>query len=215
LNLNSETMNSKILETNYIKIAKSVLKDEAEALFALADNVDEVFNIVVLKICAQKGRVALTGVGKSSHIAKKISSTFSSTGTPSYFIHPTEASHGDLGMIQKSDILIALSRSGESSELRNIIVYCRSEAIPIVAITAYEQSSLAMASDFVLRLPNINEACPLGLAPTSSSVMMLGLGDALASACLVHKKVTTSDFKVFHPAGKLGLNLTRVSDLMH
>lgn len=198
-----------------LTVAKRVVTEEAKALLVLSSTLDDVFSAAVLKIHERKGRVVLTGVGKSSHIAQKIASTLASTGTPALFVHPTEASHGDLGMIQDNDTLIALSRSGESSELKDILVYCKLNLIPIVAITAVVDSALAKRSDFVLRLPEHEEACSLGLAPTTSSIMMLAVGDALAVACLELKKFTKNDFKLFHPAGKLGLNLLKVSDLMH
>jgi len=164
---------------------------------------------------AISGRVILTGVGKSSHIAKKISSTFASTGTPAFFIHPTEASHGDLGMITADDMVIAFSRSGESAELKDIVLFCKQLSIPLIGITASKDSTLAKSANLNLFLPNVDEACTLGLAPTTSSVMMLSLGDALAVACLEKRKFTKDHFKVFHPAGKLGLNLLKIADFMH
>lgn len=198
-----------------LKVAKRVVTEEAKALLVLSNTIDDVFSAAVLKLHERKGRVVLTGVGKSSRIAQKVASTLTSTGTPAFFVHPTEASHGDLGMIQDNDTLIALSRSGESSELKDILVYCKQHSIPIVAITAVVDSALAKRSDFVLRLPEHEEACSLGLAPTTSSIMMLAVGDALAVACLELKRFTKNDFKLLHPAGKLGLNLLKVSDLMH
>jgi arabinose-5-phosphate isomerase len=196
-------------------VAIRVIKKEAEALSLLSENISETFPAVVNKINDQSGRVVLIGVGKSSHIAKKVASTFASTGTPAFFIHPTEASHGDLGMIMPNDIVIVFSKSGDSYELKDVLLYCKKKLIPIVAITAIMQSSLANASDFILLLPNIDEACTLGLAPTTSSIMMLAIGDALAVACLEINKFSKNDFKLFHPAGKIGLNLLKVSDIMH
>jgi len=175
-------------------VAIRVIKKEAEALSLLSENISETFPAVVNKINDQSGRVVLIGVGKSSHIAKKVASTFASTGTPAFFIHPTEASHGDLGMIMPNDIVIVFSKSGDSYELKDVLLYCKKKLIPIVAITATMQSSLANASDFILLLPNIDEACTLGLAPTTSSIMMLAIGDALAVACLEINKFSKNDF---------------------
>jgi arabinose-5-phosphate isomerase len=198
-----------------IRIASEVILAETSALSALRHTLDNTFTAVVSKLLGSRGRVVLTGVGKSGHIAKKIASTFASTGTPALFLHPTEASHGDLGMIQQDDTVIALSRSGESPELKDILIYCKQHLIPIVAITAMPRSTLAVASDFILQMPKLQEACPLGLAPTTSSIMMLALGDALAIACLEQKKFSKNDFKILHPAGKIGLDLLKVSDVMH
>jgi len=198
-----------------LEIANEVIKKESQALMMLCNTLDESFTSVVNKINGIRGRIIFIGVGKSSHIAKKVASTFASTGSPAFFLHPTEASHGDLGMIQSEDILIAFSRSGASIELEDTIIYCKSQSIPVIAVTAGKESSLAKISDFVLLLPDIDEACTLGLAPTTSSVMMLALGDALAITCMECKNFTKSDFKAFHPAGKLGLSLLKVSEIMH
>jgi arabinose-5-phosphate isomerase len=196
-------------------IAKSVIKQEAEALMALADTLDDAFSECVTEITGRKSRLALTGIGKSSHIARKAASTFASTGTSAFFIHPTEASHGDLGMIQGKDVLLALSRSGESSELGDIVKYCKNNNILVISITAFPNSSLAKSSDIILKIPNVREACILGLAPTTSSVMMLAICDALAMACLEVNGFAKDDFKTLHPAGNLGSSLQRVSEIMH
>jgi arabinose-5-phosphate isomerase len=198
-----------------LQIANEVIKKESQALLMLCNTLDEDFASVVNLINAKSGKIIFIGVGKSSHIAKKVASTFASYGTPAFFLHPTEASHGDLGMIQAEDILIAFSRSGESIELEDTLLYCKSHSIPVIAVTVGKESSLAKTSDLVILLPDIEEACTLGLAPTTSSVMMLALGDALAITCMEYKSFTKNDFKVFHPAGKLGLSLLKVAEIMH
>lgn len=198
-----------------LSLGKRLINDEASALKALSASLTQDFEHVVNVIANLKGRVITSGVGKSSHIAKKITSTFASTGTPAFFIHPTEASHGDLGMITAVDILIAFSRSGESSELKDIILFCKQQSIPLVGITTVRDSTLAKTANLNLFLPDLDEACTLGLAPTTSSIMMLALGDALAVACLEKRRFTKENFRVFHPAGKLGLSLLKVADIMH
>ena len=162
-----------------------------------------------------RGRAIVSGMGKSGHIGQKIAATLSSTGTPAFFVHPGEASHGDLGMITPEDALIALSWSGETVELTNLITYARRFAVPVIAITSRAESSLAKAAQHALILPQATEACPHGLAPTTSSLMQLVIGDALAIALLEGKGFTAQDFKVFHPGGQLGANLKHVSDFMH
>ena len=162
-----------------------------------------------------KGRIIITGMGKSGHIGKKIAASFASTGTPSFFVHPAEASHGDLGMITEDDVVIAISNSGESRELIDILNYCKRFGITLIAITKNPQSSLAKAGDVVLVLPNNGEACPLGLAPTSSTTATLVLGDILTIGMLERKGFSKEDFNDRHPGGKLGAILKRVSDLMH
>ena len=157
----------------------------------------------------------ITGIGKSGHVAQKIAATFASTGTPAFFVHPSEASHGDLGMITRDDAIVALSWSGESVELGNILTYSRRFKVPLIAITSRTDSALAKQSDVVLELPRVKEACPHGLAPTTSTTMQLALGDCLAVALLEHKGFTAHDFKVFHPGGSLGAALKFVADVMH
>jgi arabinose-5-phosphate isomerase len=154
-------------------------------------------------------------MGKSGHIGRKIAATFASTGTPSFFIHPGEASHGDLGMICKGDVVVALSNSGETTELSDILAYTRRTPIPLIAITGRSESTLARNADVALILPAAPEACPLGLAPTTSTTMTLALGDALAVALLEKRGFTAADFRLFHPGGKLGQRLLKVADLMH
>jgi len=162
-----------------------------------------------------RGRVIVSGVGKSGHIGQKIAATFASTGTPAFFVHPTEASHGDLGMITREDVILALSWSGETVELKNIITYSRRFSVPLISLTSRETSALGAQSDVVLCLPQAKEACPHGLAPTTSTTMTLALGDCLAIALLEAKGFTAHDFKTFHPGGSLGANLKYVSDVMH
>jgi arabinose-5-phosphate isomerase len=188
---------------------------ESRALISLSQLLSESFSKSIDLILDSCGHIVLTGVGKSSHIAQKIASTFASTGTLSIFIHPTEASHGDLGMVKGGDVLIALSKSGESSELFDLLYYCKNQSIPIVGITANETSSLARISTHAILIPSLPEACSLGLAPTTSTTMMLALGDAMAVVCAEQRKFSRSDFKLFHPGGNLGQSLLKVSDLMH
>lgn len=162
-----------------------------------------------------RGRVILTGMGKSGHIARKIAATLASTGTPAMFIHPADASHGDLGMITAGDVVVMISNSGESPELRGILGYSRRFAVPLIAITSETASTLAKEADIVLPLPKAKEACPNGLAPTTSTLLQLALGDAIAIALLEDKGFTARDFGNFHPGGKLGAQLTYVRNVMH
>lgn len=162
-----------------------------------------------------KGRIIITGMGKSGHIGKKIAASLASTGTPSFFVHPAEASHGDLGMITEDDVVIAISNSGESKELVDILNYCKRFGITLIAITKNPESSLGKAGDVVLALPNNGEACPLGLAPTNSTTATLVLGDILTIGMIERKGFSKEDFNDRHPGGKLGAILKRVSDLMH
>ena len=162
-----------------------------------------------------KGRVIVTGIGKSGHIGRKLAATLSSTGTPSYFIHPTEAVHGDLGTVVREDVLLALSWSGETQELAPVISYAKRFAVPIIAITCQEASTLARAASVPIILPSVVEACPLGLAPTTSALLQLAIGDALAIALLERRGFSASDFRTFHPGGRIGAKLTRVGEVMH
>lgn len=161
------------------------------------------------------GRIIITGMGKSGHIGKKIAASLASTGTPSFFVHPAEASHGDLGMITENDVVVAISNSGESKELVDIINYCKRFGIKIIAITKNPESSLGKAADIILELPNYDEACPLGLAPTSSTTTTLVLGDILTVGLIERKGFSKEEFNLRHPGGKLGSILKRVGDLMH
>ncbi len=182
---------------------------------ALQNGMARSFAKAVATLAAAKGRVIITGIGKSGHVGQKIAATMASTGTPAFFVHPTEASHGDLGMVTREDAIVALSWSGETVELGNIITYSRRFRVPLIAITSKATSALGSQADVVLELPKAKEACPHGLAPTTSTTMQLALGDALAVALLEAKGFTAHDFKVFHPGGKLGASLKYVRDLMH
>ena len=182
---------------------------------ALRDGLGTAFAAAVDLIRAAQGRVIVTGMGKSGHVAHKIASTLASTGTPAFFVHPSEASHGDLGMIANNDVILALSWSGETAELKNIADYSRRHAIKLIAMTAISESTLAKVADVVLSLPQAREACPHNLAPTTSSLMQLALGDALAIALLESHGFTAVDFGLLHPGGKLGTLLKAVRDLMH
>jgi arabinose-5-phosphate isomerase len=173
------------------------------------------FQEAVRRLVGVSGRVIVTGIGKSGHIGQKIAATFASTGTPAFFVHPSEASHGDLGMVTQSDLILALSWSGETIELKPIITYSRRFAVPLIAITSQAESALGQQADVVLLLPRAKEACPHGLAPTTSTTMQLALGDCLAIALLEARGFTAHDFKIFHPGGSLGANLKYVSDIMH
>ncbi|MCA1910058.1 MAG: KpsF/GutQ family sugar-phosphate isomerase [Magnetospirillum sp.] len=196
-------------------VAHRVLATEAEALRALAESLDGPFVAACDALAAVKGRVVVSGMGKSGHVGCKVAATLASTGTPSFFVHPAEASHGDLGMITTDDAVIALSNSGETPELSDIIAFTRRFNIPLIGVTSRPASTLATQSDVALVLPPIPEACPMGLAPTTSTTMMLALGDALAVALLERRGFTAADFRVFHPGGQLGRRLLKVADIMH
>ena len=186
-----------------------------EASLAHAHALGGAFDAAVALIGAAAGRTIVTGMGKSGHVARKIAATMASTGAPAYFVHPGEASHGDLGMIRPDDVILALSWSGETAELADIITYSRRFNIPLVAITSGADSALGREADICLCLPKSEEACPNGLAPTTSTTMQLAIGDALAVALLEAKGFTAQDFRRFHPGGKLGARLTFVRDVMH
>jgi arabinose-5-phosphate isomerase len=188
---------------------------EADALLALADTLDETFDRVLDALAAVSGRVVVTGMGKSGLVARKIAATLASTGTPALFVHPAEASHGDLGMIARGDAVLALSNSGETSELADIIDYSRRFAIPLIGITRRARSTLVEQADITLILPDSPEACPHGLAPTTSTTLMMALGDAIAIALLERRAFSAEDFQRFHPGGQLGRTLLKVSDIMH
>ena len=186
-----------------------------EALATALDNgLAEPFAQAVGLLSGIRGRVIVTGVGKSGHIGSKIAATLASTGTPAFFVHPVEANHGDLGMIAGDDAIIAMSWSGETQELKGIISYSRRFSIPLIAVTAGEVSALAREADVVITLPRVAEACPHGLAPTTSTLLQLVVGDALAIALLEARGFTPEHFRTFHPGGQLGANLTRVSEIM-
>ncbi len=188
---------------------------EIETIVKLRDGLDESLSQALDLMQNAKGRIIITGMGKSGHIGKKIAASLASTGSPSFFVHPAEASHGDLGMITENDVVLAISNSGESKELLDILNYCKRFGIPLISITKNPKSSLGRAGDIVLKLPDNGEACPLGLAPTSSTTATLVLGDILTTGLIERRGFTKEDFNARHPGGKLGSILQRVSDLMH
>lgn len=203
------------MKTPFIDTAKRVIRTEAEALNTLADTLDNRFRAAIDLLNAAKGRVIVTGIGKSGHIANKIAATLASTGTPAQFVHPAEASHGDLGMVTRKDVVLAISNSGEAPELANLVAYSRRFEIPLVGITSREESTLGRECDVILLLPQTGEACGTGVVPTNSTTMTLAMGDALAVALMENRDFTAADFRDFHPGGKLGAQLSRVTDLMH
>lgn len=195
--------------------ARRVLRLEGEGLAALAESLDGAFARATTLLFDVTGKVVVSGMGKSGHIASKIAATLASTGTPAHSVHPGEASHGDLGMIARNDALLLLSNSGETPEMRDIVAYARLIRAPLVAIVGRAGSSLAEAADVALVLPAMAEACPLGLAPTTSSTMMLALGDALAVALMERRGFSPDRFQVLHPGGRLGRRFVKVEDIMH
>ena len=195
--------------------AKRTINIEVEALRVMEEGLGESLTEALNLMQSAQGRIILTGMGKSGHIAQKIAASLASTGTPSFFVHPAEASHGDLGMITNSDIIIAISNSGESKELVDILNYAKRFGIKLISITKNPDSSLGKAGDVVLKLPDSKEACPLGLAPTSSTTATLVLGDVLTVAMIERKGFSKEQFNQRHPGGKLGSVLQKVSDLMH
>lgn len=202
-----------------LESARRTLSVESEGLSALERELDgplgEAFKAACKAVEASRGRVVVTGIGKSGIIGRKIASTLASTGTPAMFVHPSEASHGDLGMVTPDDLVLALSWSGESSELAAILNHTRRFRVPLVAMTSVAASTLGRAADIVLELPKVDEACPHGLAPTTSTLLQLAMGDALAIALLEGRGFTAQDFRVFHPGGKLGASLKLVREVMH
>ena len=201
--------------TRTFTVAPDVLAIEAAGLHALAAGLGPEFSLAVDCLGAATGRIVVSGMGKSGHVARKIAATLASTGTPALFVHPAEASHGDLGMILSGDAVLALSNSGETAELADIVAHARRFGLKLVAITARANSTLARAADVALLLPSTAEACPMGLAPTTSTTMQMALGDALAVALLKRRGFTEAEFRGFHPGGRLGARLRRVRDLMH
>ena len=198
-----------------LAVARRVLQTEAGALAALAAALDGRFGRAIDLLAGASGRVVVSGIGKSGHVGRKIAATLASTGTPAQFVHPAEASHGDLGMIVPGDAVLALSNSGETAELSDLVTHARRFGLPLIAVTGRPSSTLALAADVALVLPPADEACPMGLAPTTSTTMQLALGDAVAVALLTRRGFTADDFRQFHPAGRLGARLRRVRDLMH
>ena len=195
--------------------AKRTIDKEIEALRLMESELNENLSQALDLMQNTKGRVIITGMGKSGHVGSKIAATLASTGTPSFFVHPGEASHGDLGMLTNDDCVIAISNSGETRELSDIVLYCKRYGIPLISITKNANSTLGQSGDILLKLPDDGEACPLGLAPTSSTTATMVLGDILAVRLLERKGFTKTDFKQRHPGGKLGSFLKKVSDLMH
>lgn len=202
-------------KTSYIDVAKRVVLQEAEALTTLSTALGPSFSDAIDTILNARGRLIVTGMGKSGHIARKIAATFASTGTPAHFVHPAEASHGDLGMLTEGDVVLVLSNSGETPELADVITHAKRFKIALIGVASQKNSSLINQSDVALILPKTTEACQTGIVPTVSTTMMLALGDALAIALMEHRDFTPENFRDIHPGGKLGAHLTRVKDLMH
>lgn len=209
------TQSTAVVQIDDLLEARRVLELESNALIQLSENLGVEFSKAVMFLYESQGRVIVTGMGKSGHVGRKISATLSSTGSPSFFVHPAEASHGDLGRITENDVIIALSNSGETSELSDILAFSRRYKIKLIGITTNGDSTLARTCDVALVLPKSEEACPLGLAPTTSTTLMMALGDALATATLKRRGFSKSDFKSLHPGGNLGQRLMRVDQLMH
>lgn len=196
-------------------VAQRVLDIEISGLTLLSQNLPLDFIPFIGEVLTCKGRLIVSGVGKSAHIGRKIAATLASTGTPSFFVHATEASHGDLGMIVPGDICLVISNSGQTAELKDLLGYCKRFAIPVAAVTANSGSVLARAATFKLLIPNAEEACSIGMAPTTSTTMTLALGDAVAVALMESRGFTPERFRNFHPGGKLGLQLATVGEMMH
>ena len=198
-----------------LAVARRVLGLAADALTSLSQGLDGAFSKAVDAILAAKGRVIVSGMGKSGHVGRKVAATLSSTGTPAYFVHPAEASHGDMGAITPDDVLLLLSKGGETEELANLLTYAKRFHIPMIAIAARGDSTLARAADVALLLPEAPESCAIGMAPTTSTTMMMALGDALAVALMERRGFDAERYRDFHPGGSLGRALIRVCDLMH
>jgi arabinose-5-phosphate isomerase len=201
--------------TDLLGTGQRVIRREAGALQVLAEGLDDSFARAVTLLMAAKGRVIVSGMGKSGHIARKIAATFASTGTPAHFVHPAEASHGDLGMVAEGDVLIVLSNSGETTELADLLAHAKRFGIPLIGITSRDGSTLMRQATVSILLPQVPEACETGIVPTTSTTMTLALGDALAIALMEHRAFTPEHFRMFHPGGKLGARLLKVGDLMH
>jgi arabinose-5-phosphate isomerase len=201
--------------TDYLDTARRVIAIELEGLRQLSDSLDDSFTRAVELILGARGRVIVSGMGKSGHIARKIAATLASTGTPAQFVHPAEASHGDLGMVTREDVALVLSNSGETPELADLIAHTRRFSIPLIGVASRPESTLLRQSDVAIVLPQAPEACGTGVVPTTSTTMTLALGDALAVALMEHRQFTPEHFRTFHPGGKLGAKLSKVADLMH
>ncbi|MBV1867399.1 MAG: KpsF/GutQ family sugar-phosphate isomerase [Marinosulfonomonas sp.] len=202
-------------KTSTLSTAQRVINREADALAMLATTIGDSFAQAVDVLANAKGRVIVSGIGKSGHIARKIAATLASTGTPAQFVHPAEASHGDLGMVTSEDVALAISYSGEAPELANLIAFTRRFNIPLIGISGRGESTLIRQSDVALILPNAEEACGTGIVPSTSTTMTLAMGDALAICLMENRQFTPEDFRDFHPGGNLGARLSRVGDLMH
>jgi arabinose-5-phosphate isomerase len=202
-------------QANFLQTARRVIGIEARGLDALAGALDGSFGAAVDLILQAKGRVIVSGMGKSGHVGRKIAATLASTGTPAQFVHPAEASHGDLGMVTQGDVALVLSNSGETPELSDIIAHTRRFGIPLIGVASREGSTLLTQADVAILLPRAEEACGTGIVPTTSTTMTLALGDALAVALMEHRHFTPDHFRTFHPGGKLGTKLMKVADLMH
>lgn len=198
-----------------LPFARQVLRREADALHSLADGLDGAFERALRTLLGIPGRVAVTGMGKSGHVARKVAATLASTGTPAYFVHPAEASHGDLGMVSRDDALLAFSNSGETGELSDVLLYASRLGLPVVGVTRRRQSFLGRHAACVLLLPDVPEADPTGCAPTTSTTLQMALGDALALALMRERGGTVEDFHRFHPGGQLGRKLMLVREIMH
>lgn len=199
----------------FLATARQVTLDEAKALEALADSFDARFADAARLIMSATGRIIISGIGKSGHIGHKIAATLASTGTPAYFVHPAEASHGDLGMLSKGDVVLAISNSGEAPELANLLAFTRRFDIPLIGLSSKPQSTLMTQADVQLQIPAMGEACGYGIVPSNSTTLTLAMGDALAIAIMKYRNFRPENFRDFHPGGKLGAQLSRVSDLMH
>ncbi len=211
-------MTTPAINSTWITAATNALRIETNGMenltAAMAGPLGDAFCEVVDRIAKTKGRIVVTGIGKSGHVARKIAATLASTGTPAMFVHPAEASHGDLGMITSDDIVLMLSKSGESAELKDLLIYTRRFAVTLMVITAFPKSTLGIEADIVLTIPDAPEACPIGLAPTTGTLLQLALGDALAVVLLENRGFTARDFRNFHPGGKLGASLKHVEQIM-
>ncbi|MFN3577001.1 MAG: SIS domain-containing protein [Tabrizicola sp.] len=201
--------------TDPLATGRRVVRREAEALERLAGTLDDSFVRAVALLMRAEGRVIVSGMGKSGHVARKIAATFASTGTPAHFVHPAEASHGDLGMVARGDVLLVLSNSGETPELADLLAHAKRFSIPMIAISSRAGSTVMRQATVGLLLPEVPEACEKGIVPTTSTTMTLALGDALAIALMEHRAFTPEHFRMFHPGGKLGARLLKVRDLMH
>lgn len=199
----------------FLATARRVIEIEARGLAALADSLGDSFSAAIDLILQARGRVIVSGMGKSGHVGRKIAATLASTGTPAQFVHPAEASHGDLGMVTESDVALVLSNSGETPELSDIIAHTRRFSIPLIGVASRPESTLLRQSDVAIVLPRAEEACGQGIVPTTSTTMTLALGDAIAVALMEHRRFTPEHFRTFHPGGKLGARLLKVADLMH